>query len=323
MKQSLFLVSLSILIVSCCSSVQDKKGTAALIDNPFDFLLKKKSVDKLVEKNHLALVGKTGDLKAFNRYLKILDTGNLVSIAYTLDYIKTCIPADDVDRDSICFLFNMYFFKIANRFSDLLETKYKYLIDVMGKKSNTDTLKYLADNLTKCGADIYPTEGIYYLDMLPDYIYDNLKNRVSDGVREYWLIRKGELKEGFSDDASMLISFVQLYLRVKRWENFLEKYPNTVYTNEAHFYYDTYLETLMTGMDNTRVFDLDSNTLEPEVKFIYEGIIAEKPVTRTTELITSYYNYLSRHNFKDNDSIKPYLQAIHHSSMIGVQPPTR
>jgi hypothetical protein len=323
MQHSLVIVSLSILIVSCSSSVQDKKGALSSNGKPWDYLLKEKSVDKLVEENHLALLRKTGDLKSFKQYLNLLDTGNLVSIAYALDYIKTCIPADDVDRDSICFLFNTHFFKIANRFSDLLETRYKYLTDVMEKKSSTDTLKYLADNLTHCGADIYSTEGIYYLDMLPDYIYDNFKNRVSDGVREYWLIRKGELKEGFSDDASMLISFAQLYLRVKRWENFLEKYPNTVYTNEAHFCYDTYLETLMTGMDNTRVFDFDSNTLKPEVKFIYEGIIAEKPVTRTTEIITAYYNFLSRHNFKDNDSIKPYLQSIHHSSMIGVQPPTR
>jgi hypothetical protein len=167
------------------------------------------------------------------------------------------------------------------------------------------------------------SEGIDYLDVLPDYFYDSFSNRVSASVKQYLFIRKTELAQGFTEDTGLLISFDELYKRVKRWEKFLNDYPNTVYRAQAEDNYTTYLETLLTGMDNSRIFDFDKNVLLPEVKTIYEKAMTDGPNSKTAKIITDYYNFLGRHDFKENDSIPKFLSEHKLSTMLAVQPDNR
>jgi hypothetical protein len=319
MKRILLALSLTFLFTCGSKNTQDNKDTV----NTTDYLLQDKTISKLVTANHQKLSGITGDFKSYKLYLDKLDNDSLISIPFALDYIKTCISTDNVDRDSIFLLFNIKFFAVANRLSDSLDTKYKTLIEQLDKDSNTVELKSFKNNLKACGIDIFSTEGMYYLDVIPDFFYKNFKNRVSEGVAEFLNIRKDELKQGFSEDAGMLISFEDLYSRVKRWENFINKYPNTVYSDEANSYYTTYIETLMTGMDNSRVFDFDNNSLLPEVKTLYEKIMGEGTESTTTKIISSYYGFLARHDFQENDSIPIFLKTYNLSTMLAVQPHTR
>jgi hypothetical protein len=319
MNKILLALSLTFLFACGSNNTQDKKD----IVSTTDYLLQDNSVSKLVTANHQKLSGITGDFKSYKLYLDKLDNDSLTSIPFALDYIKTCISTDNADRDSIFLLLNIKFYAVANRLSDSLDTKYKSLIEQLDKDSNTVELKSFKNNLEACGIDIFSTEGMYYLDVIPDFFYNNFKNRVSDGVAEFLNIRKDELKQGFSEDAGMLISFEDLYQRVKRWENFINKYPNTVYNDEANSYFTTYVETLMTGMDNSRVFDFDNNSLLPEVKTLYEKIIREGYESPSTKIISSYYTFLARHDFKENDSIQIFLKTNNLSTMLAVQPHTR
>ncbi len=321
MKKTLFALSLTFLFAcdsNKSSNISDKDTYATT-----DYLLEDNSISKLLTSNHQQLISQTGDFKSFKIYLDKLDNDSATSIPFALDYINTCISSGNIDRDSIFLLFNVKFYAIANRLSNSLDTKYKFLIDQLDKDSNTVELKYFKNNLQSCGLDIFSSEGMYYLDVEPNFFYNNFKGRVSDGVKEYLNIRKDELKQEFSEDAGMLISFEDLYLRVKRWEIFINKYPNTVYYGEANSYYITYLETLMTGMDNSRVFDFDNNSLLPEIKTLYEKIKNETPESQTTKVISSYYDFLARHDFKENDSIDIFLKNKNLSTMLAIQPHTR
>lgn len=319
MKKTLIALSFTFLLACSSNNTQNKKD----IVSTKDYLLQDNSVRNLLTANHQKLSGVKGDFKSYKLYLAKLDNDSLTSIPFALDYINTCISSDNTDRDSIFLLFNIKFYAVANRLSDSLDTKYKNLIEQLDKDSNTVELNSFRNNLKACGIGIFTTEGMYYLDVIPDFFYNSFKNRVSDGVAEFLNIRKDELKQGFSEDAGMLISFEDLYHRVKRWENFINKYPNTVYSDEANSYYTTYLETLMTGMDNSRVFDFDNNTLLPEVKTLYEKIAGEGTESPTTKIISSYYAFLARHDFKENDSIQIFLKTNNLSTMLAVQPHTR
>lgn len=321
MKQILLLFSLAFLFA--CSSHNTTTTTKEDTGSATDYLLQDSSIGKLVVVNHQKLTSIQGDFKSFKSYLHKLSDDSLSSIPFALDYINGCISTDNPERDSVFLLFNEKFYSVTNKLSDSLETKYGFLMEQLAKDSNTVELHTFKNNLAACGVGIFSTEGMYYLDVVPDFFYNNFKNRVSEGVAEYLNIRKDELKQGFSEDAGMLISFEELYHRVKRWENFITKYPNTVYTGEANSYYATYLETLMTGMDNSRTFDLDNNSLLPEIKKLYEKIIKEVPDSPTTKIISSYYSFLARQNFKENDSIQLFLKANNLSTMLAVQPHTR
>jgi hypothetical protein len=316
----ILLASLLITLMAC--------GSHNAIDNSEnssvpDYLLQDNFINTLSLSNHRKLVGRTGNLRSFKEYLNTLNTDSLTSIPFALDYILTCISSDNTDRDSIFLLFNRHFDVITNRLNDSLYTKYKAVAAQLENDSNTVELNAFKKNLEVCGVGIFSTEGTYYPDALPDFFYNNFKGRVSDGVKEFLNIRKDELKQGFSEDASLLISFEDLYGRVKRWENFIYKYPRTVYNEEANSYYVTYLETLMTGMDNSPTFDYESTMLLPEIKNLYEKIIQEEPGSPTTKLISSYYNFLGRHDFKSNDSIETFLKTNNLATMLAVQPNTR
>lgn len=318
--KTIILALLTAVLFSCVSNYStDKKAVLTSTD----YLLVENSIGKLVEANHLKLNGIKGDLHSFKGYLNKLPNDRLTSIPFALDYIQTCISPDNADRDSIFLLFNIKFYKVVNRFNDSLETKYHAVFQQLNSGTNSVEVKNFENNLKACGTNIFISEGMNYIDVLPDFFYHNFHNRVSAGVIEFLNIRKDELKQGFSEDAGMLISFEDLYARVKRWENFIVKNPNTVYSVEANSYYTIYLETLMTGMDNSRIFDTENNSLLPEIKKLYQKIAAENTKSPTSKIIASYYAFLARHDFKENDSIPVFLEQNKLSTMLAVQPHTR
>ena len=303
--KKIMLMHFFICLFACgCHNNQEKKE----MTSSKDYLLQHNSVKGLVATNHQKLSGIICDLKSYKLYLDQLENDSITSIPFALDYIQTCLLTDNVDRDSIFFLFHKKFYAITSSLNDSLNTKYKFLVNQIEYDSSTVELKSFENNLAVCGIGIYSTDGTYYLDAIPDFLYNTFKNRVSEGLVEFLYIRKEELKQGFSQDAAMLISFEDLYQRVKRWENFLKNYPNTVYNSEAISYFETYLVTLMTGMDNSKIFDFQYNSLLPEINTLYENIIKDEPISATTEIISSYYTFLARHDFKENDSIQIFLK---------------
>ncbi len=312
-----------VLLAACShSGKKAEKAKAGQTAHPAD-LLKAGAVNKLVAKNHKRLNGLHGDFNSFKKYLAQLSDNDPASIPYALDYIKTCIPVTLPEKDSVLWLFNLKFYKITNKLSDSLETKYASVIKLMDDKPTPSRVKNFTNNLAACGIGIFQTEGNYYLDMQSGYLYNNFAYRVSDGVKAYLYIRKGEMAAGFTEDAGLLISFDALYGRVKQWEKFLHDYPNTIYSPEAAGHYKAYLETLLTGMDNSPVFDMETGALSPEVKTVYEKAMRQDTSSKTAKLISSYYALLARHNFKQTDSVNVFLKEHKLTTMLAVQPDNR
>jgi hypothetical protein len=319
-----YLYFVMLIFVMACSHARREMSKAKVTENSHPVnLLKAEAVDKCVANNHKKLAGVKGDFNSFKKYILGLNDHNVESIPFALDYIKTCLPPSLSKKDSVMLLFNLKFFKITNGLGDSLETKYAPVLKQMEDNPKATKPTNFVNNLKACGIGVFSTEGNYYLDVLPDYFYDNFNNRVSAGVNKYLYIRKSELAQGFTEDAGLLISFEILYKRIKQWEKFLNDYPNTVYDAQANNYYTTYLETLLSGMDNSRVFDDNKNILLPEVKTIYEKAINDGPASKTAKVIADYYAFLGRHGFKENDSIPAFLSEHKLSSMLAVQPDTR
>ncbi len=324
MKKLLFIFTLTLLFACGYETKRLSNDIpTATIDPNIDYLIQNNSIGQLVAINHQKIKDLKGDFKSFKNYIDKLDNDSLTSIPFALDYIKTCIPIESANLDSAFLLFNIKFYTIVNKLTVSIDTKYKTIMGQFANDSNTVELKSFKDNLAACGVDILSSEGMYYLDVVSDFFYENFKNRVSPGVAGFLFIRKDELKQGFSEDAGLVISFDELYGRIKSWERFINKFPNTIFKEEANSYYQMYLSTLITGMDNSRVFDGENNSISPEIKTLYEKIITEDIESPTTKIMSSYYSFLARHDFKENDSSQLILNAINLSTMLAVQPPTR
>ncbi len=167
------------------------------------------------------------------------------------------------------------------------------------------------------------TEGTYYLDVLPDYFHSIFKGHVSKGLNSYLDQRNKELAEGFSEDAGLRISFNQVYERVVAWENIIQENPHFILSDDADYYYKTYLETLLTGMDNSRVFDGDDRKLNPEIQKLYESIIQSAGNSKSKSIISEYYSIASKNDFKYSEQLDACLKKYDLHTMLCVQPHTR
>lgn len=309
----------SLFLLACGTATKHDDKTAGPVK---DYLLQDNYMSNALAANHEKIKNTKGNIQLFTTYINNL-SDSLTTNLYALDYLANCNLSVDAEKDTAYALFDRHFYKTLSKLTDSVDTKYKFLFDLVAKDSNTAELTCFKKNLEACGVGIFSGEGNFYVDVLPDYYYDNFKNRVSSEVRDYLAIRRDEMKQGYAVDGGLVIGFDTLYLRIKKWEAFLAKYPNTRYRKEVVSNYNMYVGTLMIGMDNTRVFDIDGDTLLPEIKSLYQKIVADDPASPTTKLFTLYYNYLAKHNFIQTDSTVAFAIANNTPAILAVQPPTK
>ncbi len=266
------------------------------------------------------------DISVITKQLEKYDLTDVNSIGTALEFVKSTINRlSPADRDSAFFAFSTFYYTTMNEFNE----KQLWSNDSLTNKLYADTLntdpavKALKQKLAANGLGLYMTEGNYYVDALPDYLYDNFSRSVSPSVKEFLRIRKGELAAGFSEDAGLVISFEELGKRVIAWENFIDTFPDSPLVGEAKSNWDLYLSTLLSGMDNSRIFDFDSNQLIPAVKQVYNTFLEKYPQTRSGKLIAKFYNFLKENNFEYSEAVEEFYETNKIHSMLGVQPPTR
>jgi hypothetical protein len=275
-------------------------------------------IKKHVLANHAKLVGIKGNLTTFKKYLTTLDT-SLLSIPYALDYIKTCIPArDTATGDSVFYYFRNEFNSVVNKLSDSILSEYKPVIkrmDTSGSEileqvgyydvfftgpSLTPEANALLNNLDFCGIYLMGNDmDGNCLDAKTNYFYDNFKDRITKDVSFFLIERQKEITQGFYADGDITISFDTIYNRAVVWEKFNAAYPNSIFGNESHCYYDMYLVALLINFNSLD----EAYILKPEMKPFYEKIIQNASETKTKQIISAWYNTLSQHAFNANDSL--------------------
>lgn len=272
------------------------------------------------------VVNETKSQETLDEYIALLNSLSVFdinSISIAKDYVKNKMNVSESLADSAYYIFLEFFYTTANNLTDSLETKYSSVINKLYENNEDSEVKEFYSLLNRNGLELFMTEGIFYADVKSDFFYNTFKNNLSPSLKEYLQLRNKELKEAFSEDAILLLSFDKLSERVYAWEKFIESYPNTKLIGEANYYYEVYLETLLTGLDNSRLFDWDSNIMLPEVKQTYEIYKASYPETKSGKIISEYYQILKRNDFHYSDSIDFILKKYNLSSMRGIQPHLR
>lgn len=277
-----------------------------------------------IEENKAKFTSITGDFKEFKTFTQSLNKFDLYTISTTADYLRVFLPkANQVDKDSTYLYFLQAFYGTVNNLTDSLSIKFPETMKKLEEGKEDIQTRNLEEYLSLFGTGIFMTEGMFYLDVDPDYFLSIFDKQVSNGLNAYLIQRKQELIEGFSEDAGLIISFDKVYDRVLKWEKIVTENPNFLMVDDSQQYYKTYLETMLTGMDNSRVFDFEDERLTPEVKKLYESVIKSGPNTKSTEIIKGYYNLLADNDFKYSDKVDDYLKKNGLSSMLGIQPHSR
>lgn len=261
-----------------------------------------------------------------DEYVSLIDSLNVYdieSIQVLKEYVLNELKVPNELADSAYYLFLEFFYTSANNLTDSLETKYSNLIEKLYRQDEDSEVREFYRLLNSCGLDLFMTEGMFYVDVQSDFFYNTFKNNLSPSLKTYLQLRNSELKNAFSEDAMLLIPFDNLAERVYYWEKYLTDYPETKLINEANYYYKTYLQTLLTGLANTSLFDWESKILLQPVKEIYESYLKKYPETKSGMIVREYYDILERNKFEHSDSIDFILNKYNLISMHNIQPHTR
>ena len=150
-------------------------------------------------------------------------------------------------------------------------------------------------------------EGMVTIRELPHLYYDIFKDYVTDDYKEYLKIWAKDDEELYQADAGLCISFEELGDRIARWENFLNKFPNSKLKIKVIALLNSYREDYILGMDNTATrdggYDGQPFTIYEEIKKEYDRFMKKYPNSPTVELIKYFLeNY-------QNDNIQELIQT--------------
>jgi len=309
-----------LFLISMIASVSAENTSGCNDNEEFDYVTIRSKIKECESK----FIPPKGDFNVFKRQIAGFHDLGILSIPVTENLVNKYLSTfRSADRDSVYVLFDNVVYTAINDFNDSLELNYSTLIHRANRKIVDLEITRFKRCLDMCGLILLRTEGDNYVDVNYDYYYKLFKGRVSPALTDYLKIRKKELRQGFSEDAELIITFHELYKRVITWENFNAKYPDFFNKRDSQINYATYLSTLITGMDNSPLFDYDTGTLFPEINKLYLKIISRHDSLKSTRVIKEYYNLLKASDFKMPQHLDQFLKDHELFSMLDMQPENR
>ena len=146
-------------------------------------------------------------------------------------------------------------------------------------------------------------EGMVTIRELPHLYYDVFKDYVTDDYKEYLKIWAKDDEELYQADAGLSISFEELGDRIARWENFLNKYPNSTLKPKVTALLNSYREDYLLGMENTPTIDGGYDnipiTIYEEAKKEYDRFMKKYPNSPTVELIKYFIENYKNENIHE------------------------
>lgn len=258
----------------------------------------------------------------FREYLDKLPKSELFSISKaSKEYRKNFTAAAPEMKDSAFLDFRSFYYDVINSYYEIFYNNKGLLNELNANNNNDPRVKELKSTLDQNGLRISKTEGGYYIDESPVFLYSQFKNYVSRPVSEYLLIRRKELEEGFSEDSKLLISYNSLGDRITTWEKYLNDYPTSPLSAEAKFSYHLYLNSFITGLDNSPV--AVDNILLPEMKKVYSDFIRKNNNLESGKIVEKFYSIVSNNNFHLTSDLDDFYKDNQIESMKEMELPTR
>lgn len=306
MQKKYFVLLLAAILILSCKSKKEKKTPDCFspeMQINYDFV--KKETDKF----KAGFNNSVCDIKTIKMHFNTNHFKGIMAIALNEIVVKKCIKELNVnDKEMVFKLFKEEMQSVTELINGKLYDEYSNLVDKIENNISDNEVKSFKKCLDYCGLQLISGEGMLYITETNYYLYKLFKGKVSYQLDQYLSMRSLELRQGFADDAALMISYEELYERIISNEDFLTKYPDFFLKKEIEENQKLYLSTLLTGIENTPVFDYDNQVLLPEIKSLYEAIIAKNEYRKSTGIITNYYNLLKENEFKQTETIDKFMK---------------
>ncbi|MDR0660367.1 MAG: hypothetical protein LBG19_06100 [Prevotellaceae bacterium] len=156
-------------------------------------------------------------------------------------------------------------------------------------------------------------EGCAELSFYPDYYYEIFKPYTTEATREYLKLMAFERANEFLFDAAVYITWEELADRIINFEEYLDKYPNSIFAGNIREKYNSYTSLLLIGCDNTPTFDWldeDNRKLNADVLESYHKIIETYSHRRLAETLTEYLSLPEESEMLQNEEINEFIRQF-------------
>jgi len=253
-------------------------------------------------------------------YINTLSGSDPASIPYAIHYIKHHpAPAGSALYDTLYKQFVSLYYLVSVSFSKVAAgPTWTPVLDKRNEQPDDPAVKNLLDYLKLYSLNTYYDEygPQYYIDADPNLYYNIFHMKASPALQKYLNLQGKDKKEGFYTDGGIAISLPKLYQRIESWGLFIAEHPHFLLTKEALNDYRMYLSVLLKGIDNAPVFSSEPQSILPEIKTLYETIMASGKDHVSKKIVTDYYNFLAKNDFKSTDSIYTFLNHYDLAAMF-------
>ena len=224
---------------------------------------------------------------------------------FATDKKETIEKLKSLNKEEANNLYEEYQAQNNNTLYDIDEASASFLDSIYGDTNGENfTDKDWADAnkiLNKYDLELWDIgEGMVTIRELPHLYYDVFKDYVTDDYKEYLKIWAKDSEELYQADAGLSISFEELGDRIARWENFLNKYPNSTLKPKVTALLNSYREDYLLGMENTPTrdggYDGQPYTIIEENMKEFNRFMKKYPNSPTVELIKYFIENYKNEN---------------------------
>ncbi len=260
-----------------------------------------KSELRLIDTARVALIRLTNP-SDYRQVLDTLDQGDLCSLDVARILFKNC-DTDTLTRDSMFLVFNDFRNSVAGGYLENNE-------EVSSRLENSpsdETINQLKRRLAPYGIALNLSKDIFYLEPQSEFLLHHFSMGLTSAYREFLSIETEEQKYRFAVEGTILIPADSLTSRILRCENFIIRYPHFVSVRMVQDLYAQYLNAFLAGMENSRVFNPESNLLNDSSRLSFESFVIQNPETKSAEMIKGYLDLLKSTDYHYTDKVDSFL----------------
>jgi len=187
---------------------------------------------------------------------------------------------------------------------------YKYEDLVQLRNIKEDSIKNLLQDAFSNGYKLSVSEGMYYFKIDYDKILKDFGRYASDKVAGYLEIMAAESNKHFAEDAALVISLEELAGRIVKTEKYIDSYPGFTLIQQVKQLHNNYLKAYLIGLNNTPLFDYQTEKAKDTFLKSYENTIANQKGAKLAGYLEEYLILLEKSNYMRSEEAMNFVNRV-------------
>ena len=169
------------------------------------------------------------------------------------------------------------------------------------------TSKKFIEDAENSGFKIVGEEGNLYLVLESSFLKEGIINNLDSLSKEYLNLYCYDTDNRCCSDGAFVISKSEIVNRIYQWGELAKKVRDKAYFRFAKGYFDSYLDYLYVGLDNSPAFGWDNGEFDQESLEAMEILVSNQPQSLAAKEFNTFMGLLKESNMKKSKEIEEYI----------------